>query len=232
MCVCDVSIFVQLNQLQCCEWIFFFDERWVGCVLSIWEGLYSFIWFSSNCKENEIMLSPYRKNLKSTWTNSVCLYNRIYLTWHPQARSLNIPFVKQYLCWPKLLKVIFLLCFFRTYLVKNPVSLAAIMILWLVAVPWFLIISHVSGIVNIVSHIVPAAPHFLILFSVEANIIAQWTQWNLYCIMWNHSIIMHTGRFRHQSSWNWGLVSSSAEVSGFLKYELNIKVNVLFLKLP
>ena len=101
------------------------------------------------------------------------------------------------------------------------------MILWLVALPGFLIISIVSGIVNVMSHIVPAAPCLHILVSVEAIIIAQWSHLNLYSIMWNHSIIMHTGRYRHQSFWNWGLFSSSAEVSGFFKYEFNIKETVL-----
>jgi hypothetical protein len=50
------------------------------------------------------------------------------------------------------------------------------MILWLVALPGFLIISNVSGIINVASLIVPAAPHLLILGSVEAIIIAQWAQ--------------------------------------------------------
>ena len=55
-------------------------------------------------------------------------------------------------------------------------SYAAIMILWLVALPGFLIISGVSGIVNVISHIVPTAPHLLIVCSVEAIIIAQWAK--------------------------------------------------------
>jgi len=66
--------------------------------------------------------------------------------------------------------------FFLPYLVKNPVSYAAIMILWLVTIPGFLIISGVSGIVNVISHIVPTAPHLLIVGSVEAIIIAQWAK--------------------------------------------------------
>ena len=45
--------------------------------------------------------------------------------------------------------------------------------------------------------------------------------------MWDHSITMQTGRYRKQSFWNWGLFSSSAEVSGFLKYEFHIKGTVL-----
>jgi hypothetical protein len=50
------------------------------------------------------------------------------------------------------------------------------MILWLIALPGFLIISSVSGIVNVISLIVPAAPHLLIVGSVEAIILAQWAQ--------------------------------------------------------
>jgi len=38
---------------------------------------------------------------------------------------------------------------------------------------------------------------------------------------------MHTGRYRNQSFWNWGLFSSSAEVSGLLKYEFHMKGTVL-----
>ena len=60
---------------------------------------------------------------------------------------------------------------------------AAIMVLWLVALPGFLIVSSVSGIVNDMSCIVPAAPHLLILGSVEAIIIAEWAQCSLDCII-------------------------------------------------
>ena len=55
-------------------------------------------------------------------------------------------------------------------------SYAAIVILWLLALPGFLIILSVSGIVNVMYVIVPAAPCLLILASVEAIIIAQWAQ--------------------------------------------------------
>jgi hypothetical protein len=47
--------------------------------------------------------------------------------------------------------------------------------------------------------------------------------------MWYHSIRMHTGRYWHQSFWYWRLLSSSAEVSGYLEYELHIKGTVLCL---
>ena len=55
-------------------------------------------------------------------------------------------------------------------------SYAAIMILWLEAIPHFVIISSVSGIVNVMSHIVLAALRLLILVSLEAIIIALWAQ--------------------------------------------------------
>jgi hypothetical protein len=132
----------------------------------------------SNCREDEnILLFPCGKKAISTRTNSMWLYSRMYLIWHPQdwrgAGSLNIPFVKQYLWWPKFLQVILFLCFFITDLVKNPLSYGAIMILWLVALPGFPFISGVSGIVNVMSLILPAAPRLLVLISVEAIIIAQ-----------------------------------------------------------
>jgi len=44
-----------------------------------------------------------------------------------------------------------------------------------------------------------------------------------------HSISMHTGRYPHQSCWYWRLLSSSGEVSVYLKYELHIKGTVLCL---
>ena len=53
---------------------------------------------------------------------------------------------------------------------------AAIMTLWLVALVGFLNISHVPGIVNVVSVVITAAPSFLILHSVEAILIAEWAQ--------------------------------------------------------
>ena len=53
---------------------------------------------------------------------------------------------------------------------------AAIMTLWLVALPGFLNISHVPGIVNVMSLVITVAPSLLILHSVDAMLIAQWAQ--------------------------------------------------------
>jgi len=50
------------------------------------------------------------------------------------------------------------------------------MTVWHVAFPGFLIISSVSGIVNVMSLVVPAAACLLILGSLGAIIIAQWAQ--------------------------------------------------------
>ena len=61
-------------------------------------------------------------------------------------------------------------------MVNNPILYAAIMILWFVALPGFLIISSVSGIVNVLSFDLPATACLIILVSVEDIIIAQWTQ--------------------------------------------------------
>jgi len=49
----------------------------------------------------------------------------------------------------------------------------AIMTLWLVAFPGFIIISSVSGIVNVLSIVVPAVPSLYILGSLEGIIIGQ-----------------------------------------------------------
>jgi len=54
-----------------------------------------------------------------------------------------------------------------------PVLCAAIMMHWLVALPGFLFISSVFGIVNVMSLVVPAAPSLHILHSVQGIIIAQ-----------------------------------------------------------
>jgi Na+/alanine symporter len=50
------------------------------------------------------------------------------------------------------------------------------MIIWLVAFAGFLIIYCVSGIGNVMSVVVPAAAFLLILGTLEAITIAQWTQ--------------------------------------------------------
>jgi len=91
----------------------------------------------------------------------------------------------------------------------------------------FIIILSVLGIVNVVCLVVPAVACFLILGSLEAITITQWTLWGPDYRMWNRSIIMCTGSYWHQSFWKWVLLSSSAEVSGFFKYELHIKGTVL-----
>jgi len=48
------------------------------------------------------------------------------------------------------------------------------MTLWLVALPGFLIISSVSGIVNVMCLVVPVIASLHILDSLEAILIAQW----------------------------------------------------------
>ena len=61
-------------------------------------------------------------------------------------------------------------------MVNNPILCAAIMILWLVALPGFLIMSSVYRMVIIMSLVVPSNACLLILGSLGAIIIAQWTQ--------------------------------------------------------
>jgi len=72
-----------------------------------------------------------------------------------------------------------------------------------------------------------AAGCLLILGYLETIIIAQWAQWSPDYKMWNHSISMYAGRYWQQSFWNWGLLSLSAGILEFLKYELHIKGTVL-----
>ena len=61
-------------------------------------------------------------------------------------------------------------------MVNNPILYAAIMTHWLVAFPGFLIVSSVSGIVNVMCLVVPVAACLVILGCLEALIIAQWAQ--------------------------------------------------------
>jgi len=61
-------------------------------------------------------------------------------------------------------------------MVNNPILFAPIMTLWLVALPGFLIISSVSGIVTVMCAVVPVAACLLILSCMEAIIKAQWAQ--------------------------------------------------------
>ena len=61
-------------------------------------------------------------------------------------------------------------------MVNNPILCTAIMTLWLVALPGFLIISSVSGIVNVMSLVVPVACSLHILGSMEGIIIAHLAQ--------------------------------------------------------
>ena len=62
-------------------------------------------------------------------------------------------------------------------MVNNPMLYAAIMTLWLVALPVFLIISSVCVIINVMYIVVPTTACLLIFCSLEAIIIAQWAQW-------------------------------------------------------
>jgi len=52
-------------------------------------------------------------------------------------------------------------------MVNNPILYAAIMTLWLVALQSFVIISSVSGIVNVMCLVVPAAACLLILSTLD-----------------------------------------------------------------
>ena len=65
------------------------------------------------------------------------------------------------------------MCFFISQTVISPVLYAAILALWLVAFPGYLNLSHFPGIVNVMSLVITAAPSLLILYSVEAILIAQ-----------------------------------------------------------
>jgi len=60
--------------------------------------------------------------------------------------------------------------------VNNAILYAAIMILWLVALPGFLIISSVYRIVFIMSIVVPTTACLLVLGSLGDIIIAHWTE--------------------------------------------------------
>ena len=118
---------------------------------------------------------------------------------------------------------------------------AAIMILWLVALPGLITISCVSRIVNIMSLVVSATACLLILASLGSiydssvdsvkfrlrNMTSQY-QYDITVPVWHHSTNMHNWRYWQQRFCNYGLYSSTAEVSGFLVYQLHTKGIVLF----
>jgi hypothetical protein len=61
-------------------------------------------------------------------------------------------------------------------MVINPILYAALMTVWHVNISSFVIISSVSGIVNVMSLVLTAADYLLIFGSLGAIIIAQWAQ--------------------------------------------------------
>jgi len=61
-------------------------------------------------------------------------------------------------------------------MVNSPLFYAAILTLWLVAIPCFIRFSHVPGNVNVMSIVITAYPSLLILRSVETILIAQSAQ--------------------------------------------------------
>jgi Na+/alanine symporter len=61
-------------------------------------------------------------------------------------------------------------------MINNPMFYDGIITHQLVALPGFLIISSVSGIVNVMPFVVPAAACVLILCSLESITIAQWAE--------------------------------------------------------
>jgi len=58
-------------------------------------------------------------------------------------------------------------------MINSPLFYAAILTLWLVAIPGFLNFSHVPENVNVMPLVITAAPSLLILRSVETILIAQ-----------------------------------------------------------
>jgi len=70
------------------------------------------------------------------------------------------------------------------------------------SIPGFIIIYCVSGIGNVMSVVLPAATCLLILGSLGAIIIAQWTQWIPDSTIWNDSVCIPTREYWQQSFWN------------------------------
>jgi hypothetical protein len=142
------------------------------------------------------------------WTNSKCLYSRILLNMEPTGMErCQIIIYSIYQSLPlttELLTGNFLLCLYIPQTVNNPILYAAIITLWLVKFPDFPIIQNISGIVNVMSVVVPVSACVLILGSLEAIIISQRSQPNPEYKVWNNTISMHTGKDQPQSLWNEG----------------------------
>jgi hypothetical protein len=159
----------------------------------------------------------------------MCMYSNLAPTWLERCHIIKYSIYQSVpVLTFKFLQEICSLCFFLPQVVNNPILYAAIMILWLIAVPGILIMSSVYRIVIIMSLVVPATVCLLILVYLGAIIIAQCTQWSPDCKIWNHSTILHNWRYWQQSFWNWGLYCASAEVWVFMVYQLHIKGLVLY----
>jgi len=65
-----------------------------------------------------------------------------------------------------------------------------------------------SGIINVMCLVVPATACLHILDRLGVILITHCASWNPDYKMWNHSINMHTGMYRHQSFWNGGIFFS------------------------
>ena len=77
-----------------------------------------------------------------------------------------------------------------------------------------LIISSVSGNMNVMCIVIPATVSLCILCSLGAIIIAVIGLSEVQITKCGNSVNMYTGWYHHQSFWNKGLFSSSADVSG------------------
>jgi hypothetical protein len=97
---------------------------------------------------------------------------------------------------------------------------AAILTLWLVALPGFINISHVPGNVNVMSVVIAAALSLLILCSVEAILVAQ-------CLS-----EVQTAKCEITVPVCTGVLTPVSRIRGYcphlLKFQLHIKGTVLY----
>jgi len=100
--------------------------------------------------------------------------------------------------------------------VNNRNLCAAIIILWLVALPGFLTISSVSRLVHILSLVVSGTVCLLILGYLGAIIIAQWAQWSTDCKMWITVPVCIIESADYRASGIRGYVPQQMKFQGFL----------------
>lgn len=155
----------------------------------------------------------------------ISIESRTSVIWHVHdcrgSMILIVPYIKLYLYSPKFKQVIFFHVFIPQS-VHNPILYTAIITLWLVKFPHFLIISGVSEII-VVSFVVPVTACLFVWCLWET--LQQLSELSGFHITeCEITVSVCIPRVcRHHHFWDKWLFSSSAGVLGYQVYQLHIK---------